>query len=364
MVWPARFRVVSLIAAVVILTAVPGVVAQLEPTIPAGGWAGQVEFGRVDETDQGVVEYVGGGRLDVTASTDGEDNVNVRGDFVFDVRVTANAPLGSSDRWYRGTWRAEGYGTRLDSSGPVSVNGLDGARVDSSVTMKYVPIGVETEGRGGFNVAAASCLSVSGEFVTEIIALPGALAGPAFVAPFVLFPADSSELEDDVQEIEQKASMIWQWLASPTTNNWNTRDAILAEVRVLLGLVRDLNQSIADLGLCGPVSGDYLPGGVAHQWIADMLGNFAYLIGFANTKVPGTVSAEFMIDAYGLASSAGAFDSLSSDAIQTMNVYPIELEKLLAVAQADGKQDTVDAIYAAALQWGWDFLADQAKPAP
>jgi hypothetical protein len=71
-----------------------------------------------------------------------------------------------------------------------------------------------------------------------------------------------------------------------------------------------------------------------------------------------------MIDAYGLASSAGAFDSLSSDAIQTMNVYPIELEKLLAVAQADGKQDTVDAIYAAALQWGWDFLADQAKPAP
>lgn len=357
-----RRRIVAVVCALV-LSAVPlrgpAATAQAEPVFPLGAWEGEAWFDRADSSELGLVEYTGVGEVKLEGAGDG-DTIRVSGEVAFEVLIEADGPLASSQRTYSGLWDVEGWGSALEASGSVAAVGSDLAKEAGAVP---TPVGFETEGRGVLTLDHVSCVSMSGTFTTEVIPAPGAIAGPALVAPFIAFPKASSTLDDLYREVVDRWALLTTWLGSPDTNNLNTRDSLLQTIRELVQLIEQLNQAIADAGLCGAVSGDYLPGGIPHWYLGRIMRDVAFIVGSANAKVEGSASAEFMIEVYGLAASLGAFDELDSVAVEVMNIYPIELEKLLADAIVDGEASTIDAIYAAAVQYGWQSLAEKADSA-
>ncbi len=338
----------------------PAAAAQTEPVFPEGVWrATHIFLDRQDVGAQGLIEYTGFGSARLEGVSTGE-TINVSGEIQFEAASKAESALSTSERVYQGVWRVEGWGATLDAFGDLSLRARETPKGGATASFQK---DYELESHGSLTLTEAQCTNLYVTFETEVIPLPGAITGPALIGWLVAFPDSiSGEYDAMYEELTELAWVLTTWMATPDLSSPGAVPAVLERMQELADLVIRLHQASADSGKCG-LPGEFYRDGPAYQFIAELLGDLASIVGFANTQNPNQVSAETMIEVYGLASRLGAFHSPDGDDVKTMNVYPIELEKLLADAIVDGQPETIDAIWAAAVQYGWQSLAEKAESA-
>ena len=343
----------------------PAAVAQTDPVFPEGVWrAAQIFLNREDKSDaRGVVEYVGFGSARLEGVADGE-TINVSGEIQFEAASKGETALSTSERIYQGVWRVEGWGSTLDMFGDLNVKARETPKGGGSAPFQKE---FKLEGRGVLALIDGDCLHLYVGFETELIPLPGAIAGPALVGTLVAFP-DAVIGENDAifEELTELIGLLKNSVQKPALGRAGEVATIINRMRELGVLAIQLQNASVGAGSCGP-AGEYYRGGAAFNVIADLMGDLAFIVGFANTTRPDSdfvqVRAEEMIDVYRFAAAAGSFLSPDSQDIQTMDIYPIELEKLLADGITFGDVEAINAIWAAAIQFGWQDLAEKADSA-
>ncbi|MCP3972967.1 MAG: hypothetical protein GY720_00575 [bacterium] len=358
----ARVTVLMAVFALVAAVSVPrSAVAQQSPGFPPGTWEGELRFRHDIQNADSIVQFIGSGRLEVTAVGDETGSTHVEGDLIFAVGVRGLTSQAETARLYEATWRVGGDGDEPIAGGEVTARGVDAAKIDDARGSQGVPIEFVSEGTGTLSVVSGSCAGVSGTFTTDLIRPPGGAAGVAFTAPFVTFPVGPGLTSEDLEtELEFMRAGYWDIIDSIESGklSWDKQryDTMADLLRFLIKWAADLNQAIVDAGFCGPATGQHEVG-VAQQWLAGMVASILEMVS-TNGEF---FTAQELIEFYRLGAALGSFTIPDERIAGIVERYPVILGDHLDVALRTDQTGTVEAIHAAACMWGWADLKERSQ---